>query len=122
MKDLTHMGVDFSRLEASMAQHLGGPLAENDRLINRMLDLHKVTAALLYGKKYGEVDGTLRQRAKAINFTHLYTPGNRWQVPEENQLMAIYTDLEKAELAKALGVALPNLYQAIKARFEQGYR
>ena len=81
------------------------------------LDLHIISAALMFGTRYDLV--TTDQRAKAKNrmFGLMYDPKAKWQLPPEAELMRIYTDEQKAEIAKELGVEPTGLYQAIVKKF-----
>ena len=107
-------GLDFESVEARITKGL-----EEQGFAKAIpgLDLHMITAALLNGTRYDLVTTDQRKKAKAINFSFMYTPGAKWQVPPEEQLMRIYTDEQKSEIAKELGVEVKDLYPAIVKKF-----
>jgi DNA polymerase-1 len=67
----TLLSADYSQMELRILAHLSG----DESLIEafrRRLDIHRYTAALVSGMEPGEVDDTLRARAKAVNFGIIY--------------------------------------------------
>lgn len=89
------------RIAAHEAQHGSMPFAPAIPL----LDIHTITSAIVLCIPYSEV--TKRQRSnvgKELNFSALYTPGARWEVPQESALMKIWTDRERAELVMHFGI------------------
>lgn len=81
------------------------------------LDLHIISAALMFGTRYDLVTAEQRAHAKGRTFGLMYDPKAKWQLPPEAELMRIYTDDQKAEIAKELGVEPTGLYQAIVKKF-----
>ena len=86
-----------------------------------LLDFHKITAALVFGVKYGEVTKDQRSSAKELNFRLVYSPGYIWQGPDEWVFRGIYTDDEWQQLHVDTRVSRPHqIYEAIKAHFNAG--
>lgn len=69
-----------------------------------LLDIHKITTAITLGCMYSGVTKDQRRVGKSLNFSCLYTPGARWEVPQESALMKIWTDRERAELVMHFGI------------------
>lgn len=69
-----------------------------------LLDIHKITTAITLGCMYSGVTKDQRRVGKSLNFRCLYTPGARWEVPQESALMKIWTDRERAELVMHFGI------------------
>ena len=69
-----------------------------------LLDIHKITTAITLGCMYSGVTKDQRRVGKSLNFSSLYTPGARWEVPQEAALMKIWTDRERAELVMHFGI------------------
>lgn len=69
-----------------------------------LLDIHKITTAITLGCMYSGVTKDQRRVGKSLNFSYLYTPGARWEVPQESALMKIWTDRERAELVMHFGI------------------
>ncbi|AUM59663.1 hypothetical protein HOS55_gp061 [Pseudomonas phage PMBT3] len=69
-----------------------------------LLDIHKITTAITLGCMYSGVSKDQRRVGKSLNFSSLYTPGARWEVPQEAALMKIWTDRERAELVMHFGI------------------
>lgn len=69
-----------------------------------LLDIHKITTAITLDCMYSGVTKDQRRVGKSLNFSCLYTPGARWEVPQESALMKIWTDRERAELVMHFGI------------------
>lgn len=69
-----------------------------------LLDIHKITTAITLGCMYSGVSKDQRRVGKSLSFSSLYTPGARWEVPQEAALMKIWTDRERAELVMHFGI------------------
>lgn len=69
-----------------------------------LLDIHKITTAITLGCMYSGVTKDQRRVGKSLNLSCLYTPGVRWEVPQESALMKIWTDRERAELVMHFGI------------------
>lgn len=68
------ISADYSQIELRLLAHF----SEEETLIeafNNGADIHKATAARVFGKEDSEVTSTLRSRAKAINFGIIYGMG-----------------------------------------------
>jgi hypothetical protein len=79
-----------------------------------LLDIHKITTAITLGCMYSSVSKDQRRVGKSMNFGSLYTPGARWEVPQEAALMKIWTDRERAELVMHFGITdTSTLYQVL---------
>jgi len=73
-KDSVLVSADYSQVEIRLLAHL----ADAKELIDAFkdgLDIHRVTAAKIFGVAEEAVDSTLRSRAKAINFGIIYGMG-----------------------------------------------
>lgn len=120
-KDFGNM--DFAGLEqriaAHEAKHGSMPFAPS----NPLLDIHTITSAVVLNIPYSSV--TKRQRGnvgKELNFSSLYTPGARWEVPQEAALMKIWTDKERADLVIHFGITdTSTLYQALVNHFNTNF-
>jgi DNA polymerase-1 len=62
---------DYSQVELRILAHLSGEPALRDAFI-RGDDIHRATAAEVFGMAPGDVDKTTRDRAKAVNFGIVY--------------------------------------------------
>lgn len=65
---------DYSQLELRLAAHL----SQDQKLLEayqKNLDLHRITAAIVYNKKEAEVTDEERSRGKTINFSIIYNAG-----------------------------------------------
>ncbi|MBL8901276.1 MAG: DNA polymerase I [Planctomycetes bacterium] len=70
------LSADYSQIELRLVAHL----AEDERLIAAFhsgADIHRQTAALIFGLAPEKVDADLRSRAKAINFGIIYGMGSQ---------------------------------------------
>ncbi|MFH1681136.1 MAG: DNA polymerase I [Candidatus Eisenbacteria bacterium] len=73
-EDRRILSVDYSQIELRLLAHLSG----DERLIADFRagkDIHRRTAATLFGVKEEEVTGEMRSRAKAVNFGIIYGMG-----------------------------------------------
>lgn len=109
--------MDMGKLEQQLAAHFPLP-TEQEARVNKMLDMHSMSAALMFGVAYSDVTKKQRQTAKSLTFPAAYTPRFVYSVPAAELLMSIYSVDEKESLARDMGVPLTELYTAIKARFE----
>ncbi|MCH8537602.1 MAG: DNA polymerase I [Alkalimonas sp.] len=65
------MAIDYSQIELRIMAHLSGDQALLDAFAAG-LDIHKATAAEVFGVPLSEVSGEQRRRAKAVNFGLIY--------------------------------------------------
>ena len=65
---------DYSQIELRLMAHLSGDPAFIEAF-RRGDDIHKQTAAIIFGVPLGEVTGEMRGRAKTINFGTIYGQG-----------------------------------------------
>jgi DNA polymerase-1 len=80
------LSVDYSQIELRLLAHLSG----DERLVADFRagkDIHRRTAAALFGVKEEEVTGSMRSRAKAVNFGIIYGMGayglaSRLEIPQ----------------------------------------
>lgn len=63
----------------------------------KLLDPHKITAAIINGVMYSEVTPEQRRRAKSLNFSQMYSPEG-YHLPERARLIAIYTKEEIVQI------------------------
>lgn len=117
IKDFSTGAVDADTTQAQeMLQQYRAAYPEMTKSVTG-LDIHIISAALMFGVRYDLVTAHQRQVAKSHNFTQAYTATSKWKMPPEDQLMRIYTDDAKAEMAKDLGVEVKDLYQTIVNKF-----
>ena len=74
--DWVMLSADYSQIELRVLAHLAGE-ANLARAFAADLDIHRATAARVFGVREDEVDGEMRSRAKAINFGIIYGMGPR---------------------------------------------
>lgn len=89
-----------------------------------LLDIHTITTAVMLEIPYSAVTKQQRCRVgKSMNFTALYDPNAVWEVPREQQLMAIWSEHEKDQLYTVLGIGKGehNLYEALVNHFNKIY-
>lgn len=118
-KDFTHQA-DFTLLEQRAADHM----AREQSVTNALLDIHTITTAVMLTIPYSSVTKQQRCRVgKSMNFAALYTPGVMWEVPQEAQLMAIWSEKEKDQLYTVLGIGKgeQDLYKALVNHFNKSY-
>ncbi len=84
------ISADYSQVELRILAHMSGDPALKDAF-NRGVDIHRDTAARVFGVDPANVDSVLRSRAKAINFGILYGMGA--------QRLARETSLSRKEAA-----------------------
>lgn len=107
-KDFGNM--DYAGLEQRITEHAERELAKYREAYPGfakavpLLDIHKITTAITLGCMYSSVSKDQRRVGKSLNFSCLYTPGARWEVPQESALMKIWTDRERAELVMHFGI------------------
>jgi DNA polymerase I len=65
---------DYSQIELRLMAHLSGDPAFIDAFLQGG-DIHRQTAALIFGVPAGSVTGEMRARAKTINFATIYGQG-----------------------------------------------
>lgn len=65
------MSADYSQIELRIMAHLSGD-GSLQKAFNDGLDIHRATAAEVYGIEYDEVDEDMRRNAKTINFGLIY--------------------------------------------------
>ncbi|MFE8071302.1 DNA polymerase I [Marinobacteraceae bacterium S3BR75-40.1] len=65
------MAADYSQIELRIMAHLSGDKGLLDAFANGE-DIHRATAAEVFGEKLGDVSNEQRRRAKAINFGLIY--------------------------------------------------
>lgn len=65
------MSADYSQIELRIMAHLSGD-ESLQKAFNDGLDIHKATAADVYGVEYNDVDDDMRRNAKTINFGLIY--------------------------------------------------
>lgn len=82
-----HFVADFTALEKRAAAHLIAGVQD-------LLDLHKISAALMFGVPYSEVTREQRHTAKVETFRLAYTPDAEFSLPEEAAFKSIFTDEE----------------------------
>lgn len=110
--------IDFSALELKVAAYHGRPTPPRT---SELLDLHKITAALMFGVMFSEVTADQRKAAKEVNFRLMYEPEAKWAMPPEKELLRIYTDLELNQLCMDMSLARPSrLYETLTAHFNTG--
>ncbi|QBJ04516.1 hypothetical protein HOV23_gp057 [Pseudomonas phage Lana] len=115
---------DFAAIEQRVLEHYEKhgdlPLQPTSAL----LDIHTITTAITLGLMYSEVTRPQRSNVgKTLNFAMLYTPGAMWEVPQESVLMAIWTDEERVQLCRKLGVTQTvNLYKVLTHHFNTAYK
>lgn len=110
--------IDFSDLELRVAAYHGRP---NPPRTSELLDLHKITAALMFNVMFSEVTADQRKAAKEVNFRLMYQPDTKWAMPSEKALLQIYTDLELNQLCMDMSLARPSrLYETLTAHFNTG--
>lgn len=120
-KDFTHQA-DFTSLEQRTAEHFAKEHGIAKAL--PLLDIHTITAAVMLTIPYSSVTKQQRCRVgKSMNFAALYTPGVMWEVPQEAQLMAIWSEQEKDQLYTVLGIGKGehDLYKALVNHFNKAY-
>lgn len=112
------INLDFSALELQVAAYHGRPTPPRTSVL---LDLHKITAALMFGVMFSEVTAEQRKAAKGVNFRLMYEPEAKWAMPPEKDLRRIYTDLELTQLCMDMSLARPSrLYETLTAHFNTG--
>jgi DNA polymerase-1 len=70
----TFLGADYSQIELRILAHLSGDPAFVEAF-REGRDIHRETAARIFGVKPEDVDGGMRARAKTINFATIYGQG-----------------------------------------------
>jgi len=73
-EDWTFLGADYSQVELRILAHLSGDPAFV-RAFREGRDIHRETAARIFGVKPEDVNGGMRDRAKTINFATIYGQG-----------------------------------------------
>ncbi len=68
------LAADYSQIELRLMAHLSGDPAFTEAF-QRGDDIHRQTAAIIFGVPAGEVTGEMRARAKTINFGTIYGQG-----------------------------------------------
>lgn len=115
---------DFKALEQRVAAHLAEHGDAPIKPTSALLDIHTITTAIMLVIPYSRVTKPQRNNiGKTMNFAMLYTPGAMWEVPSEKALMVIWTDEEKAQICRKLGVTQPDaLYEALTNHFNTAYK
>lgn len=109
-------GADYATAEKMLESWRNQPVSS---VQSKLLDLHTMAAALMYGTQYHLVTDDQRRAAKSRNFMAMYTPGTQWVLPAEAAMMAIYTEEQRLQLCLDLRVSRPGLlYQALQAHFQ----
>lgn len=117
IKDLSGGGLSLESVAQRMNKEFGEAYGNTFAKAVPGLDMHIISAALMFGTGYDLVTTDQRAKAKSRTFGYMYDPKAKWQLPPEAELMRIYTDEQKAEIAKELGVEPTGLYQAIVKKF-----
>ena len=83
--DRVILSLDYSQIELRLLAHLADDTAMIDDFLSGA-DIHRRTAATLFGLNESEVSGEMRSRAKAVNFGIVYGMGafglaNRLNIP-----------------------------------------
>ncbi len=113
------LSADYSQIELRVMAHLSG----DETLIAAFRegkDIHTDTAARIFGVPSGEVDATLRNRAKAINFGIIYGMGPRRLASTTGISMEEATEFIQAYFRTYPGVRAFQEEQKRRAR-EEGY-
>lgn len=116
--------MDYSALEQrirAIEEEKGPHLFEPK---SALLDLHTITTAIYLGVMYSEVTKKQRSRiGKALNFGAMYSPCTQWHTPPKEQLLAIWTEHEQAQLYTVLGIqrGQQDLYEALAFHFAKTY-
>lgn len=118
IKDFSGGGISLEAVAQRMNKEFGGAYGNTFAKAVPGLDMHIISAALMFGTRYDLVTAEQRAHAKGRTFGYMYAPKAKWQLPPEAELMRIYTDEQKAEIAKELGVDIKDLYPAIVRRIE----
>ena len=118
------MNKDFGNMDyAGLEQRIAAHEAKHGSLpfapAHKLLDIHTITSAVVLNIPYSAVDKRQRSNVgKSLNFSCLYTPGARWEVPQESALMKIWTDRERAELVMHFGITdTATLYSVLVNHF-----
>lgn len=83
----------------------------------QLLDLHKLTAAAILKVKYDDVTPAQRANSKAKLYMLLYSPTAQWSAPDNEVLLAVYTEEQVEELCSVLNTTRDNLSVAITDMF-----
>ncbi len=93
------LAVDYSQVELRVLAHFSGDAAFVEAFRNRV-DVHRQTAAVIFGVDLDDVTADMRARAKTINFATLYGQGD-------------------FSLARQLGISRAEAKDFIEAYFER---
>ena len=101
--DLRIIAADYSQVELRLLAHLAEEeiLAESFR---QGADIHASTGAKIFGVAEDQVDGTMRSRAKAINFGIIYGMGPRRLAADTGVTMSEASDFIERYFASFPGI------------------
>lgn len=109
--------VDFSAMEKRIADHMEQRMASSIPV-----DLHILTAALMFGVMYSNVTRDQRAAAKRRNFAEIYNSEAEVGrlIPDGEKLARVFTQDELAEHYKGCGVSTPDdLSVALRSMYDR---